>query len=293
MPFRPGFAPAKVNLFLHVGAPGEDGYHPIVSLMAFADVGDEVRAIPAHAMAFMVDGPFADGLAEERNNLVVRARDALLALAETPPFELRLTKNLPIASGLGGGSADAAAALRLIGARLPAQPQDAEMEQIARALGADVSACLRSSPVLAKGRGDVLEAAPGFPDLHAVLVNPLTPTPTAEVYRAYDQAPSEVGANVPASPSSIASVAEAVAFLGGCRNDLEAPAVRLRPRIGDALRLLAAQPETLLARMSGSGATCFALCEDATAAARLEVRLKALEPDWWVARTVLAGLATS
>jgi len=288
---RPGFAPAKVNLFLHVGVPGEDGYHPIVSLMAFADVGDEVTVNPTHDMAFVADGPFADSLGEGGDNLVVRARDALLALSETspPPFSLRLTKNLPIASGLGGGSADAAAALRLIAPRIHPRPHAVEVGRIARALGADVAACLGSISVLAKGRGDVLEDAPGLPDLHAVLANPLTPTPTAEVYRTYDEAPSEEGANVPARPPSMASVAEVVAFLGGCRNDLEAPAVRLRPRIGDALRFLAAQPETLLARMSGSGATCFALCEDADAAIGLESRLKALEPGWWVARTILAG----
>jgi 4-diphosphocytidyl-2-C-methyl-D-erythritol kinase len=288
-----GFAPAKVNLFLHVGAPGEDGYHPIVSLMAFADVGDELVASPADAMTFMVDGPFAGGLGDEGDNLVVRARDALLALAEAPPasFNLRLTKNLPIASGLGGGSADAAAALRLIGARLHPRPSPAGVEGIARALGADVAACLRSIPVLAQGRGDVLKEAPRLPALHAVLVNPLTPTPTAEVYRAYDETPSAEGADLPAAPSSIGSVAEVVEFLSGCRNDLQAPAVRLRPRIGDALRRLAAQPETLLARMSGSGATCFALCEDAAAAARLESSLKTLEPSWWVTRTILAGPA--
>ena len=291
MSVRPGFAPAKINLFLHVGAPGDDGYHPICSLMTFADVGDELTASPARIMSFAADGPFAEGLGETGDNLVVRARDAMLTLAPTPPppFSLRLTKILPIASGMGGGSADAAAALRLVRARLDPDPEDDVVSGVARALGADVTACLRSVPVLAQGRGDTLARPPAFPGLDAVLVNPLTPTPTAEVYRAYDEAPAPNGADTPEPATPLRSATEIAAFLRGCRNDLEAAAVRLRPRIGEALGLLAAQPETMLARMSGSGATCFALCADAAAAARLEARLSALAPAWWVRRTVLTG----
>ena len=288
MRVRPGFAPAKVNLFLHVGAPGPDGYHPVCSLMTFADVGDEVSLVPGRS-GLEIEGPFAAGLDAGSDNLVVRARDALLALGAGGPFGLRLAKHLPIAAGLGGGSADAAATLRLIRARLTPAPADAELAPIARALGADVTACLASQPVIGTGRGDELEPAPVLPDLPAVLVNPLIASPTGEVYRAYDVAPSPQGADKPQSPERIVSVREAAAWLAACRNDLEPPAVRLRPRIGEVLAQLSDAPETLLARMSGSGATCFALCESADAAAGLAARLSAAEPDWWVRPTTLAG----
>jgi len=285
---HPGFAPAKVNLYLHVGDPGADGFHPIHSLMVFADLGDELTLSPTSELEFTVDGAFADGLGQE--NLVVRARDMLLALVGTPPpsFGLNLMKNLPIASGLGGGSADAAATLRLVSARLGLDPAGEPVARIARTLGSDVPACLGGQPVLASRRGDELTPAPAWPALNVVLVNPLVPTPTAAVYRAYDAAPSPSGANAP-DLAPVISARDAAAILRTCRNDLEDPAVRLRPEIGEVLSLLAAQPETLLARMSGSGATCFALCENGPSAAALEARIQARAPHWWVRRSVLAG----
>ncbi|HEY5289036.1 MAG TPA: 4-(cytidine 5'-diphospho)-2-C-methyl-D-erythritol kinase [Caulobacteraceae bacterium] len=284
------FAPAKVNLFLHVGARGADGYHPIQSLMAFADIGDELVASPAERFELSVDGPFAGDLDDAGENLVARARDRLLSALDfrPSPFRLRLTKTLPIASGLGGGSADAAAALRLISAMADADPHGDVVAATARALGSDVLACLFSKPALARARGEVLEPPPPLPNLDVVLVNPLIPSPTADVYRAYDLSPSPEGANAPAS-LRLRGVQDAVAFLRECRNDLEAPAVRLRPQIGEVLATLMAQPETLLARMSGSGATCFALCENPSAAEALAERLASLSPNWWVRRTVLAG----
>jgi 4-diphosphocytidyl-2-C-methyl-D-erythritol kinase len=287
---RPGFAPAKVNLFLHVGPPGPDGYHPVCSLMTFADVGDEVSLV-AGGSDLVIEGPFAAGLDAGADNLVSRARDALLALGGKvdSAFGLRLAKHLPIAAGLGGGSADAAAALRLVCARLTPPPSDAEVDAIARVLGADVTACLASRPVTGTGRGDDLAPAPHLPDLPAVLVNPLIASPTGEVYRAYDAAPAPQGADRPLAPGTVGSAREAAAWLAACRNDLEAPAVRLRPDIGEVLTRLAAEPETLLARMSGSGATCFALCESEAAAVALAARLSAAEPAWWVRPTVLAG----
>jgi 4-diphosphocytidyl-2-C-methyl-D-erythritol kinase len=289
---RPGFAPAKVNLFLHVGPPAADGYHPVCSLMTFADVGDEVSLVAGGA-GLAIEGPFAAGLDAGADNLVSRAREALLALGGRidATFGLRLTKQLPIAAGLGGGSADAAAALRLIRERVTPAPTDAELETIARSLGADVTACLASRPVVGTGRGDDLEPAPILPDLPAVLINPLVASPTGEVYRAYDAATSPQGAARPAAPGPIDSPRTAAAWLATCRNDLEAPAVRLRPAIGDALARLAAESETLLARMSGSGATCFALCESESDAATLAARLSAAEPGWWVRPTVLKGAA--
>jgi 4-diphosphocytidyl-2-C-methyl-D-erythritol kinase len=280
------FAPAKVNLYLHVGPPAADGYHPVSSLMVFADVGDVVRLTPAEAMDFVVAGPFAEGLSGERDNLVVRARDQALQGLAPAPFRLTLDKRLPIAAGLGGGSADAAAALGLVRGHLAEAglptPDDV-VTAIARSLGSDVAACLESVPVIATGRGDILAPAPLLPVLDAVLVNPLAPSPTGPVYRAYDAGGPPRGAETPALPARFASLQDLIAFLGATRNDLEPPAVALQPLIGEVLAVLAGAPETRLARMSGSGATCFALCADRNDARRLADRLTRSRPGWWIA----------
>jgi len=276
-------APAKVNLFLHVGPPGEGGYHPISSLMVFADVGDEVALYAAPELEFTVTGPFATALAGEGDNLVTRARDMLLAGGRpTQRFGLRLDKRLPIAAGLGGGSADAAAALRLLADLEGLDPEHPKVRQIARRLGADVAACLIARAVVGRGRGDELSAAPAMPPLDAVLVNPGVPSPTGAVYAAFDALPAGPGTDLPALPPQIATAREAAQIFGAMRNDLEAPAIALEPRIGEALGVLARQPETLLARMSGSGATSFALTATAADAARLAQRVSAAHPDWWV-----------
>ncbi|HLZ82071.1 MAG TPA: 4-(cytidine 5'-diphospho)-2-C-methyl-D-erythritol kinase [Caulobacteraceae bacterium] len=289
------FAPAKVNLFLHVGPPAPDGYHAVSSLMVFADVGDMVRLAPAETMDFALEGPFADTLGAAADNLVVRARDRVLQGLATsaPAFRLTLRKQLPIAAGLGGGSADAAATLVLVRRRLEAAglpaPDDEMLTDVARALGADVAACLESVPVIATGRGDVLRPAPPFPPLDTVLVNPLAPSPTGAVYRAYDAAGAPGGADDPALPDRFATGEAVAAFLAGTRNDLQSPAVALQPLIGEVLDVLTEAPETRLARMSGSGATCFALCADAVDAWRLATRVEKARPDWWVKPCRLGG----
>jgi 4-diphosphocytidyl-2-C-methyl-D-erythritol kinase len=278
-------APAKVNLFLHVGAVAADGYHPLSSLMVFADVGDEVRYEPAGAMAFEITGPFGAALAADDDNLVVRARDQVLATfpGDYPPFRLVLDKRLPIAAGIGGGSADAAAALLLLRDALGlGQGADAGLRAIARALGSDVPACLEGLPTFATGRGDDLADPPLFPDLDLVLVNPGVLSPTGRVYRAYDDAGAPGGAEAPAFPGPMTDARALAGFLAGTRNDLEPPAVALNPAIGAALDVLRAQPESLFVRMSGSGATCFALAADAKAAETLAARLAATHPGWWV-----------
>jgi len=281
------FAPAKVNLFLHVGPPAADGYHPISSLMVFADVGDRVQLAPAPAMDFTLEGPFAETLGLDPDNLVVRARDLLLkGVSPAPPFRLTLDKALPIAAGLGGGSTDAAATLVLVRRHLresgETAPDDATLTAFARTLGADVAACLDAVPVIASGRGDVLRPAPPAPGLDAVLVNPLAPSPTAQVYRAYDAAGAPGGAECPALPERFATGEDLTRFLAATRNDLEAPAIALQPLIGEVLASLAGAPETRIARMSGSGATCFALCADHDDAQRLAERVGRSRPDWWV-----------
>jgi 4-diphosphocytidyl-2-C-methyl-D-erythritol kinase len=283
------FAPAKVNLFLHVGAPARDGYHPVCSFMAFADVGDAVRFAPG-AEGLAVEGPFAAGLAGEGNNLVLRARDALLErVGRAADFGLVLDKTLPIAAGLGGGSSDAAAALRLIRDTLGLAVDDEGLREIAGALGADGPACLDAAPVIGTGRGDILAPAPPFPSLSAVLANPGVASPTGPVYRAYDRAVASEGANAPDWPETLETPAQVAVFLAACRNDLQAPAVALAPEIGDCLDALYAHPEPLLARMSGSGATCFALCADSASAAALADRLAAEHPHWWVRPCVIQG----
>jgi 4-diphosphocytidyl-2-C-methyl-D-erythritol kinase len=285
-------APAKVNLFLHVGPLGVDGYHPLRSLVTFADVGDVVRLRSAPAMGFEIEGPFGAELGRDADNLVVRARDlALAGHPGAPPFQLTLDKRLPIAAGLGGGSADAAATLRLVGEALaePAGGGEADLMWIAGGLGADVPMCLAGRPAMAEGRGDVLLPAPAFPDLDAVLVNPLRPSPTGAVYRAYDAAGAPGGADAPDLPASLGTARAVAGFLAACRNDLEAPAIALQPAIAAVLAALRAAPETLIARMSGSGATCFALCADAAAARRLASAVVTAHPGWWVEACWLAG----
>ena len=284
------FAPAKVNLFLHVGGPDAEGYHPISSLMLFADVGDIVSMQASEAPAFETTGPFGPGIPAGDDNLVMRAARAFHARASMPlpPFRLLLDKRLPIAAGLGGGSSDAGAALRLMRDALYPDMADSDLEAVASGLGADGAACLWARPVMAQGRGERLSPAPQLPTLHAVLVNPLVPSPTGAVYRAYDAAVAPEGEAPPWMPEDFESPEEVAAWLGAAtRNDLEAPAVALEPLIGQVLETLRDEPEVLLARMSGSGATCFALCAGDIEAEGLAERLESLRPDWWVRRCVL------
>lgn len=275
-------APAKVNLFLHVGAPDAEGYHPLVSLMTFADMGDIVRCEAAADLSLSVVGPFAAGLSAGEDNLVLRAARALLARAvrDGAPLRLVLDKQLPVASGLGGGSSDAGAALRLLDRELGLGMGEAALEQIAGALGADGAPCLRARPVLAQGRGERLSPAPDWPRLPVVLVNPGVPSPTGAVYRAYDAGGVFSDLEPPVLPD-LTAVRDVAACLAALRNDLEPPAVAMAPVVGEVLEVLRAAPEVLLARMSGSGATCFALCADDAAANALAAKVQAGRPQWW------------
>jgi 4-diphosphocytidyl-2-C-methyl-D-erythritol kinase len=284
-------ARAKVNLFLHVGPPGADGYHPVASLMMFADIGDRVSFVTGEGPGLSLSGPFATSLSGDADNLIVKARDRLL-IGRSPvqaAFHLVLDKQLPIASGLGGGSADAAAALALLRQGLALPVTDADLHDLAARLGSDVPACLKSRSVIATGRGDRLAPAPPIPGLDAVLVNPLRPSPTGAVYDAYDRAVAPEGAALPRWPDRFAGPEDVAAFLAGCRNDLQPPAVALQPAIAAVLAALAGAPETLLARMSGSGATCFALCRSPAAAASLAASLSAIHTNWWVKPCRLGG----
>ena len=285
------FAPAKVNLYLHVGPLGPDGFHPICSLMVFADVGDRLRAEQAAAFSLAIEGPFSSHAPAGEDNLVIRA---VRALHPDPPLHMTLTKRLPAAAGLGGGSSDAAAALKLAVQALRLDLDQGRLQAIAAGLGSDVPACLDGRPVLAEGRGERLSPSPELAPLPAVLARPPEGSATGPVYRAFDEAtsvsahPGE-GRDPGFLPSSFASHQALVQFLRTCRNDLEAPAVSLEPAIGEVLGALREAPEVLLARMSGSGSACFGLCADDGSAQALAARLAREHPDWWVTACRLGG----
>jgi 4-diphosphocytidyl-2-C-methyl-D-erythritol kinase len=269
-------APAKVNLYLHVTGRRDDGYHLLDSLVVFAGIGDRLSAAAAETLSLSLVGPFAEGLAAEPNNLVLRAARALASEAGvTTGAHLVLNKHLPVASGIGGGSADAAAALRLLCRLWRLTPDPAVLARLASDLGADVPVCLAGRAARMGGIGEQLEPAPVLPAFGMVLVNPGITVATAEVFR-MRRGPWSQPATLPAGWDDVAAVA---ADLGRLRNDLAPAAIAMRPAIGDVLMELAATPGCKLARMSGSGATCFGVYADADAARH------ALGPirrrDWW------------
>lgn len=284
-------APAKINLFLHVGAPQADGFHPICSWMAFGDLGDRVSAYEADALEMKLAGPFAPALAGQPDNLVLRAVRALLAQARGPqrPFGIMLDKALPVAAGLGGGSSDAGAVLRLLRDLLQVDLGDAELEAIAAGLGSDGAACLWARPAIAEGRGEQLSPAPRIPPLDAVLVHPGVPVHTGQVYARLDAMKGWGDAERPPLPDAMDSAAEVAGLLSLMRNDLEPAAIDVAPEVGDALDILRGEPESLLARVSGSGGACFALCATDYEAESLAERIEALRPTWWVRRTRLGA----
>jgi 4-diphosphocytidyl-2-C-methyl-D-erythritol kinase len=285
------FAPAKINLFLHVGGPRADGMHPLVGLSAFADVGDRLTLDAEGAPGLTVTGPFASGVPSGSENLVLRALDAFgrRVKADVSGLSLMLDKRLPPASGVGGGSSDAGAALRLARAVLAPDLPDADLLAVAREIGADGPMCLFPRVAWTTGLGDVLTPEPRLPPLPAVMVNPGVPTPTGAVFRAYD-ADGARGADLPPPPDDW-SVAGVVGWLADQRNDLETPAARLTPEIADVRKHLEAVGEARLVRMSGSGATLFALYEDRSSADVVAANLRRQHPEWWSVSTSLDSQA--
>ncbi len=267
-------APAKVNLFLHVTGRRADGYHLLDSLAVFPAIGDQVTAAPAAEFTLTVSGPFAAALSGEGDNLVLRAARALAEAAGVPPHAaLHLEKHLPVASGIGGGSADAAAALREL-ARLWGITPD--LPAIAARLGADVPVCIASTPARMGGIGEILTPAPALPNAGIVLVNPGVAVATPAVFRA--RAPGfSPAANLPTKWASTAAMA---ADLRRLNNDLQDAALKLCPPIGQVLAALDQLSGARLTRMSGSGATCFALFDTPAAAAAAASNLR--RPGWWV-----------
>jgi 4-diphosphocytidyl-2-C-methyl-D-erythritol kinase len=277
-------APAKVNLTLHVLGRRPDGYHELESLVAFAGVGDTLAFAPGRGLELTVRGPTARAAGAGADNLVLKAARALAARVEDLRLgRFALAKRLPVAAGLGGGSADAAAALRLLARANRIAPNDPRLLDAARATGADVPVCLDPRPRLMRGVGEILSAPVALPRLPAVLVNPGVAVPTRDVFAALKLAPA---GKADAAPPPAADPLEAIA---AGRNDLEAPAMALAPAIATVLGALRALPGCRLARMSGSGATCFALFASGRAATAAARALRARHPRWWVRATVLGG----
>lgn len=280
-------APAKINLALHITGRRSDGYHDLESLMVFADVADELVAMPGEVDTLVVTGPFARGLSNGDTNLVVRAVAAFRRQWPdhvSQKLALTLHKNLPVAAGLGGGSADAAAALRLMAGLGRGAIDPAMLAEIAVGLGADVPACLASTPLLARGVGELLSPLHSFPALHVVLVNPLIPLATADVFRrlrAHDNYP------LPDLPSPLTRPAQLGLWLAETRNDLQPPAVKIAPVIGDLIARLAATAGCMLARMSGSGATVFGLFGNSAQAHQAAHDLRDDPAGYWVAAAPL------
>ncbi|MDJ1157816.1 4-(cytidine 5'-diphospho)-2-C-methyl-D-erythritol kinase [Chelatococcus sp. SYSU_G07232] len=282
-------APAKVNLTLHVLGRRTDGYHELDSLVAFAGCADRVTLATGDSLSLVVDGPMAQAAGAGGENLVLKAARAF---AERFPGAklgaFHLLKRLPVAAGIGGGSADAAAALRLIARANGIASDHPAILAAARATGADVPVCLASRARRMGGAGENLGPPLALPPLFAVLVNPGVAVETAAVFRALGLSHGEMarGASHPALPIA-GGPDRVITALAAARNDLEVPAMRLAPAIGEALSAVRAVPGCRLARMSGSGATVFGLFDDCRAAAQARRAILARHPRWWVRGTAL------
>ncbi len=280
-------APAKVNLDLHVtgriGSGPRAGYHRIDSLIVFAEIGDVLTLEPGADLALETEGPFAPALPAADDNLVLGAARTLRARAGVGAGALvRLAKRLPVAAGLGGGSADAAAALRGLDRLWGLDLDRDRLQEIAAELGADVPVCLEGKPAVVGGYGERVLPAPTLPrGLWLVLANPGVEVSTARVF-------ARLGGPfraVPRRPAGYADAAQLAAALAQARSDLEAPARGLAPEIGQVLEALEGRPGCLIARLSGSGATCFALFGEKRPAAAATEALQCRNPGWWVTRT--------
>jgi len=286
------FAPAKVNLTLRVIGRRADGYHDIESVVAFARVGDRLTFTPSGPLDLDLRGPNAGATGELAENLVLKAAQALAArVAGLKLGRFVLDKRLPVAAGLGGGSADAAAALRLL-ARANGLPlDDARLFAAARATGADLPVCLDPRPRMMRGTGDVLSPLLHLPPLPAVLVNSGVALATGDVFTKLALSPGETRRAHDAAAIPTERVA-LFAYLAAHMNDLEPAAVALQPVIADVLTALRALPNCRLARMSGSGATCFGLFDSSRAAATAARSLEVAHPGWWVRATVFGQAKT-
>jgi 4-diphosphocytidyl-2-C-methyl-D-erythritol kinase len=283
-------ARAKINLALHVTGRRPDGYHLLDSLVVFAEAADTLQAVPRDEglVSLTVEGQFAaelDRAGPPEDNLVLRAADALMTAFPGRPMHgvrLALTKRLPVAAGIGGGSADAAAALRLLDRLWGLGASRERLGEIGIRLGADVPACIASRPLKVEGVGERIKPAPGIPELPLLLVNPGIALPTRNVFR---RLASPDGTPMWPVPDRFRSLIEFAQWLRMSRNDLFAPAQAEAKVVGTVVKAVASDPECIIARMSGSGATVFGIFNSHAAAERAAARLHAARPGWWVAVT--------
>lgn len=289
------FAPAKVNLTLRVLGRRPDGYHDLDSLVVFAEEGDHLTLRPGGDLSLDVSGPTAPASGPLDDNLVLKAVRRLAA--QVPGLKLgafRLDKRLPVAAGIGGGSSDAAAALRLVARANDLALADPRVMEAARATGADVPVCLDPKPRVMRGTGDILSEPLDLPLLPAVLVNPGVAVPTKNVFQALTivqdtGAPSIVDPRDGQGARPALSVAALIGLLTEDRNDLEAPAIRIQPIVAEVLAALRATGSCRLARMSGSGATCFAIYDTPAAASAARDALSRVYQQWWTCATLLGN----
>lgn len=282
-------APAKINLTLHVVGRRPDGYHELESLVVFSRSGDTLVLEPGPALGLRVDGPTAGAAGEMNDNLVLRAARALAARVPSLGVgTFTLTKRLPVAAGIGGGSSDAAAALRLLARANGLAIEDPRVVAAAAETGADVSVCLGACARIMTGIGDHLGAPLALPPLPALIVNPGVPLETRTVFARMGLAPGwKSTATAHPRPDALAEAVGVHAALKRGRNDMEDAACVLVPVISDVLAVLGAAPGCRLARMSGSGATCFGLFSDCRAVARAKTAIAAAHPDWWIKPAML------
>ena len=268
-------AKAKINLTLHVDSKINDishsqyGYHPLNSLVVFSDIADEVLIVPSKENKVSITGPFGHMLNANESNSTIQALKGI----DRSPQHIKLVKNLPVSAGIGGGSANAAAVMRIF---------NSESIQVAMSLGADVPVCLFSKTAQMSGIGENLSFLPGLGQVNAVLVNPRVSISTAKVFNAFDDMFVKGGSILP-------STAEGSLLLRAIngRNDLEAAAISLEPVIGDVLSVINNQTGCCLARMSGSGPTCYGLFKDASASLNAANAIRSIAPDWWCETTIL------
>ena len=280
-------APAKINLALHVTGRRADGYHELESLVVFAGFGDRLAVEASEADAFTIAGPHGAGLPADASNLVIAARDRLrraFGAKATPPVAIRLDKHLPVASGVGGGSSDAAATLKALSSLWGLDVHSPEIAGIAAGLGADVPMCMDGRALVARGIGHDLQPLEAWPAFDVVLVNPGVAVSTPAVFARLSRRDNPPLPPIPARLDR----SVALAFLAAARNDLEAPAGGLAPRIGEALDALGSAGASF-ERMSGSGATCFGIFGDADEARAAAARIRADRRGWFVEATRTTG----
>lgn len=288
------FAPAKINLFLHITGKRNDGYHNIESLISFADIGDYITLSTSKTPEFSVEGPFAAGLSEQEKdsgpqskNIVMKALWGLSRLYKRPPeFHVHLMKNLPIAAGIGGGSADAAALIWGIIKQWGKPPDQDELQKFMLELGADVPVCYQCDNTFVQGIGESISPVNYFPEIPVVLINPLKPCATGAVFKTFDGKFSS-SITMPQDPS----LDEFLDFIAQQHNDLEKPACALVEDITNILNALNYTEGCRLARMSGSGATCFGLFDTTAHSENAADIIKQENPDWWVKSGILGGTA--